>query len=162
MKKSHLNRLVGALDNLQVFSSVSLGVIGVFLIVYSFYDITVGFFSAYTEETTTLLLSNLSLIIIAIAILDVAKYVVEEAIARSAEIKSPREARQTLTKFIVIVFVAISLETIVNIFLASKQDFSQLVYPSLLLFTNTLLLVGLGIYQRFSTYVERRVDVDKG
>ncbi len=157
MKKGHLARLVNMLDNLQVISSISLSIIGLFLIFYSFYDIAIGILGG-TDEASTLLLSNLSLIIIAIAILDVAKYVIEEAIARSTEIKSPREARQTLTKFIVIVFVAIALETIVNIFLASKQGFDQLIYPSLLLLANTILLVGLGYFQRLSTYVERRVE----
>lgn len=142
------------LDFIQICSSIALSLVGVVLIGFSFYDISTKI--STTDDVPTLLLSNLSLLIIAIAILDVAKYVVEEAVYRESEIKTPQEARKTLTKFIVIVFVAISLETIVSIFLASKKDFALLVYPTFLLLANTLLLVGLGIYQKMSALLENK------
>jgi hypothetical protein len=150
--KNLINKISHALDRLQVLSSIALGIMGFTLIGYSFFNLYQGIQSQ--EEFTGILLSNLSLIVIAIAILDVAKYVIEEAV--ESELDTPKDVRRALTKFVVIIFVAISLETIVNIFLASKVDFSNLVYPTLLLVANTLLLVGLGMYQKLSTEIEKK------
>lgn len=104
------------------------------------------------------IVENVSLIVVAIAIFDVVKYVIEEAATDEIENKTPAEARSTLTKFIVILFVAISLETLVTIFFASKPsgDIANLIYPSILLFSVTLLIVWFGFYQKMSVDVEEK------
>lgn len=101
------------------------------------------------------LLDGISLIVIAIAGFDVSKYLVEEEVLRERELRSPHEARQTLTKFMVIIVIAVSLEALVFIFGSGKEDVTTLIYPALLLGLVTLLLIGLGLYQRLSVDVEQ-------
>ncbi|APZ44481.1 hypothetical protein BW247_01695 [Acidihalobacter ferrooxydans] len=100
------------------------------------------------------MLQSVGAIVIAVAIHDVAKYMVDEEVLRTKELRSAVEARETLTKIIVIATIAVTTEALVYIFKAGMRDLSLLVYPVLLLFAVVLLLVGLGVYQRLSFQVE--------
>jgi hypothetical protein len=101
------------------------------------------------------MLDAVSLVIIALAVFDVAKFLVEEEISRDKEMRSAREARQTLTKFMTIVIIVLSLEGIVYVFEAGKEDITNLVYPVLLLAVVLLMVVSLGVYHRLTRAEER-------
>ena len=96
------------------------------------------------------MLDAVSLVIIALAVFDVAKFLVEEEISRDKEMRSAREARQTLTKIITIVIIVLSLEGIVYVFEAGKEDITNLIYPVLLLAVVLLMVVSLGAYHRLT------------
>ena len=55
------------------------------------------------------MLDAVSLVIIALAVFDVAKFLVEEEISRDKEMRSAQEARQTLAEFITIVIIVSAL-----------------------------------------------------
>jgi hypothetical protein len=44
------------------------------------------------------------------------------------------------------------------VFRVSQSDVEKLVYPTLLLFTGILLVLGLGVFQRLSASVEQEVE----
>jgi phage-related holin len=101
--------------------------------------------------------SGLARIIIAMAILDVGKYLLEEEVLRDRELRSAAEARKTLTKFMVIVCIAVSLDALVNLTrVQSVDDLPALVYPCGLLLVAVLAMVGLGVYQRLSRDIEQK------
>ncbi|HEO98933.1 MAG TPA: general glycosylation protein [Epsilonproteobacteria bacterium] len=58
--------------------------------------------------------------------------------------------RTTLIKFLVIIIIAVSLEALVFVFSAAKKDISLLVYPTFLLLTAVMLVIGLGFYQKMT------------
>lgn len=97
-------------------------------------------------------------IIISIAVLDVAKYLVEEEVIRNKELRSPSEARKTITKIFVIISIAAGMEGLVYIFKAGTDDMSLLIYPALLILFSSLSIVCLGIYQKLSIAVESVLD----
>ena len=101
------------------------------------------------------MLDAVSLVIIALAVFDVAKFLVDEEISRDKEMRSAREARQTLTKFMTIVIIVLSLEGIVYVFEAGKEDITNLVYPVMLLAVVLLMVVSLGAYHRLTRTEER-------
>ncbi|WP_230530897.1 GNAT family acetyltransferase [Microvirga roseola] len=96
--------------------------------------------------------------IISIAVFDVAKFLVEEEVLNGRERRIASEARRSLTKFISTIAIAVFLEALVTVFRVSGKDVSELIYPTLLLVAGTLLILGLGMYQRLSATVERQVD----
>jgi hypothetical protein len=106
------------------------------------------------------LLQAVGAIVIAIAIIDVAKYLFEEEIFRSKELRSPTEARKTLTKIFVIISIAVSLEGLVFIFKAGTTDIKSIIYPAFLIITSILAMVGLGIYQKLSVQAENGTNTD--
>jgi len=95
--------------------------------------------------------------IITVAIFDVGRYLLEEEVFRDRELRSPREARQSLTKFMVIMVIAVTLEALLNVIRAGARDFTYLLYPAGLFIVATSLLVGLGLYQRLSSLAESEV-----
>lgn len=102
------------------------------------------------------MLDAVGLLVVSVAVFDVAKYLMEEEVLRDRELRSPREARETLTKFIVILTIAVGLEALVFIFGAGKEDVNNLLYPTLLLVSTAIMVVSLGIYQRLSLVAEVR------
>ena len=61
-------------------------------------------------------LRGVGLIVIGVVVFDVAKYLIEEEVMRSRELRSSREVRQSLTKFMTIIVMATSLEGLVAVF----------------------------------------------
>ena len=108
------------------------------------------------------LLESIGAVVIAIAIIDVAQYMFEEEILRHKELRSPKEARMTLTKIFVIIAIAVCLEGLVYVFKAGKEDLTLLIYPAALIITAVLSMVGLGIYQKLSVRTEKEVSNKEG
>lgn len=152
MKKPlSLYNLVGVL----VYSVASLSLLGISLAMF-FYAL----WEVYTavqagEGIIDNMLNAIGLVVVAIAGFDVSKYLMEEEVLHDRELRSAREARQTLTKFLVIIIIAVSLEALVFVFRAGSKTVADLLYPTLLIAASALLVISLGVYQRLSTEAER-------
>jgi hypothetical protein len=108
------------------------------------------------ESAVSALLDTIALTVLALAVLDVSKYLLDEEVIRSRELRATSEARAALTKFLTIIIIAVSLEAVVLIFDASKQGRPDAVlYPSLLLISTVLIVLSLGLYQWLSARTER-------
>jgi hypothetical protein len=107
------------------------------------------------EPVTMAMLDSVGLVIISLAVFDLAKFLFEEEILRDRELRSIRETRRTLTKFITIITIATSLEALVFIFKTGRQDIDKLIYPTVLMAVVVLLICGLAVYQRISSDAER-------
>lgn len=100
------------------------------------------------------LLEAVGYTVIAIAVFDVGKYLLEEEAIRGREMRKAGEARRSMTKFMSTIAIAVFLESLVAVFAASKDDVSNMIYPTFLLLSGVALVVGLGVYQRLSVEVE--------
>ncbi|WP_209316474.1 general glycosylation pathway protein [Halomonas salinarum] len=128
--------------------SLSLGVISLTMMGVALWDIWLSL-----HEKTLLiaaLLNAIGLIVIGMAVFDVSKFLLEEAVFSSSATKSPEKQRQTLIKFLAIIVIAISLESLVFVFDAGSKDITTLIYPTFLLISAILLVVGLGVYQNLT------------
>ncbi|WPL18250.1 hypothetical protein Thiowin_03314 [Thiorhodovibrio winogradskyi] len=103
------------------------------------------------------MLDGIGLVVVSLAVFDVAKYLMEEEVLRNRELRSATEARETLTKFMVIIVIAVTLEALVFILGAANGHLSLLVYPALLLAASAGLIAALALYLRFSTSAEQRL-----
>ena len=138
---------------IYALTGLALLMISLVMIGYALWEIWYAMYVSGTLITT--MLDAIGLIVIAIAVFDVSKYLMEEEVFRyQRELGSPREARRTLTKFLVIIIIAVSLEALVFIFGAGSSDIASLIYPTLLLVAAVLMVVGLGWYQRLSLGTE--------
>lgn len=140
---------------LYIIVSAVLVAIAVALIVYAVWN-AVTAIRGEGGRPVYALLSAIGLIVISLAVLDVGKYLVEEEVLRDRELRSPTEARRTLTKFMVIICIAVSLEAIVNVAKVEDSNLPDLVYPAILLLSAVAIMVGLGIYQRLSGMIESK------
>jgi hypothetical protein len=127
------------------------------LIAYAAYEVASDLLT-YSADIGTTLLEAVGYTVIAIAVFDVGKYLLEEEAIRAREMRRADEARRSLTKFISTIAIAVFLEGLVAVFEAGKKDVPMMIYPTLLLLTGVLLVVGLGIYQRLSASVENEIS----
>ncbi|WP_222842135.1 hypothetical protein [Endozoicomonas montiporae] len=142
---------------IYTIAAISLVLMAVSIVGYSLYTTcNILFFQQKTVDFIFTILQSVSSVIISIAIIDVAKYMVEEEILRDKELRKPKEARETITKIMVIISIAVSMEGLVYIFKAGTKDVALLIYPSILILCSVLVIIGLGIYQRLSSVIEEK------
>ena len=127
------------------------------LVIYGGIEVAVGIGTS-REDGSTALLAAIGYVVIAMAVFDVAKYFVEEEVIRGREMRNAGEARRSLTKFISTISIAVFIEGLVLVFRVSRQNVADLLYPTALLFTAIIIVIGLGIYQRLSADVEQKVE----
>ncbi len=127
---------------LVAIAIIFLAIAGIFL------DISKGSFTVYN------LLDEVGLLVFSIAVIDVSKYLMVEEVFKGEGNNHPKEKRRTLTKFAIIIVTALSLESLVLTIETAKTDVTKLVYPVLLLLTTTLLIVGLGLYEKLNASAE--------
>jgi hypothetical protein len=119
------------------------------LVVISVWTLVAGTLAG--KGDTFRILESVGLIIVSVAIFDVGKFLIEEEVMRDRELRSIREARRSLTKFMTIIIIAISLEALVSVFETTQEQVQFLLYPSFLLLSAVLALVGLGFFQWLSS-----------
>lgn len=133
--------------------------IGIAVIVYALYDVIQAL--GRGKDVVATMLDAVGLTVLALAVIDVSKYLFEEEVKRNKELRVPAEARARLTKFMTLIAIAVSLEGLVFVFSAGKKDPSLLLYPSLLLVTSAIIMVGLGAYQWLSAKSEQALAEKK-
>jgi len=120
---------------------------------------TTGYWTG--ENALETMLDGIGLIIIAVAVADVGKFLFEEEVVADRELRRPAEARGSLTKFMTIMIVALSLESLVLIAKTSRDTMGNIIYPGLLVFLAVTALVGLGLFQKLSQNATAAVPPDR-
>lgn len=92
------------------------------------------------------IIDSIGYVVIAIAIIDVAKHLIEEEVMGRHDGASG--FRENFPKFISIISIAIFLEGLVLVFKTTQEDIKLVVYPVLLLLVGVAMTVGLAIFQR--------------
>ena len=136
----------------HLFAAIILIVLSLIIMGWSVYEVV----SSMKDQVVfiPLMLQSVGAIIISAAIIDVAQYMMEEEVFMNKELRDPEEARRTITKIIVIITIAVSIEGLVYIFKAGTENLSLLLYPALLIGVSAILIVALGIYQKLSATIE--------
>lgn len=142
----------------HLFAALILTILSLIIMGWSVYDVIWSI--RETTEFIPLMLQSVGAIIISAAIIDVAQYMVEEEVFLNKELRDPEEARRTITKIIVIITIAVSIEGLVYIFKAGTNDLTLLLYPALLIVVSAILIVSLGIYQKLSASVEEAKGIN--
>lgn len=117
-----------------------------------------GFWTGEAALDATL--DGIGLVIIAVAVADVGKFLFEEEVVADRELRLPAEARGSLTKFMTIIIVALSLESLVLITKASRDTPADILFPALLMLVAVAALVGLGLFQKLSHRVTATIPPD--
>lgn len=146
-------------SGVHLFAALILIGLSLIIMVWSVYEV----FSSIKAEAgfIPLMLQSVGAIIISAAIIDVAQYMMEEEVFKDKELRDPVEARRTITKIIVIITIAVSIEGLVYIFKAGTEDLTLLLYPALLILVSAILIVALGLYQKLSATIEIKAESEE-
>jgi hypothetical protein len=151
-----------AADLFDILSRIVFGVAATILMLLAIVlivDVVVQFTSVVWSRRAVAIsaLTGIGYVVVAIAVFDVAKYLVEEEVVRGREMRAAGETRRSLTRFISTIAIAVFLEALVTVFRVSQDNVSELIYPTMLFVAAILLVLGLGVYQRLSAAVEIQV-----
>jgi putative Mn2+ efflux pump MntP len=100
------------------------------------------------------LLHCIALLTIAVAALELGQTIVEEEIQRTSHMSSPSRVRRFLSRFLVVLVVALSIEALVAVFRFSRDDPSQLPYAATIGLMAAALLAAWGVFIRLNLGAE--------
>ena len=110
-------------------------------------------------ESLPQILRSVGLLTIAVAVFEVAKFLLEEELIRERELRSIIDVRLSLTKFFTIVVIVLSLEGIVLVFEVKLDQLERLIYPTALMAVAILGLVGLGLFRWLTDPAEETAEL---
>jgi hypothetical protein len=85
--------------------------------------------------------------------LQISQTVLEEEVVRDAHISAPTRVRRFLSRFMVVIVVAVAVEALVAIFKAREAP-ELMLHAALMLGAVGLLMAGWGVFIRFNRYAE--------
>ena len=100
------------------------------------------------------LLNAIALLTIAVAALELGQTIVEEEIQRESHMSSPSRVRRFLSRFLVVLVVALSIEGLVAAFKFSRDDPSQLPYAAAIGLMAAALLAAWGVFIKLNLGAE--------
>ena len=106
------------------------------------------------REAAQHIIESIGLLAAAVVALQISQTIAEEEVARDAHISGPTRVRRFLSRFLVVVVVAISIEALVATFRAAHEDPLHLVYAASILVAAGVLLAAWGIFIRLNVYAE--------
>ncbi len=92
------------------------------------------------------LLESIGLLTIAVAALELSQTVIEEEVMRAVQMSAPTRVRRFLSRFMIVIVVSLSIETLVVVFKMIHEDPSMLPRAASIGFATAALLIGWGVF----------------
>jgi len=119
------------------------------LIVFSARELWLGADPRHAIETAQRVkrvLESISLLTIAVVALELSQTVLEEEIRRVAQISAPTRVRRFLSRFLVVVVVALGIEALVSAFGFAHEAPANLMQSAMVAFAAAALLAAWGLF----------------
>ncbi|HKJ83625.1 MAG TPA: hypothetical protein VJ961_06400 [Mariprofundaceae bacterium] len=100
------------------------------------------------------IIEAVGLLAAAVVALQIAQTITEEEVVRDAQISAPTRIRRFLSRFMVVIIVALAMEGLVATFKAVHEKLSLLPYAASVLVSAGVLLAGWGLFVYFNRYAE--------
>lgn len=100
------------------------------------------------------IIEAVGLLAAAVVALQIAETIFEEEVIRDADISAPTRARRFLSRFFVVVVVALAIEGLVATFKSLHEDPAQLPYAASLLVSVGVLLAAWGLFVHLNRSAE--------
>lgn len=100
------------------------------------------------------IIEAVGLLAAAVVALQIAETIAEEEVVRDADISAPTRVRRFLSRFMVVVIVALAIEGLVATFKALHEDMAQLPYAASILVGTSLLLAAWGPFVHLNRSAE--------
>lgn len=108
-----------------------------------------------TAKAGNELIDVIGLFAVAVVALQVSQTITEEEVVRETHVSSPTRVRRFLSRFMVVIVVAMVLEGLVATMKALHENMSLLPHAAASLVATALLLAGWGLFVRLNAATER-------
>lgn len=99
-------------------------------------------------------LEAIALLTIAVAALELGQTVLEEEIQRNSQLSAPTRVRRFLSRFMIVVVVALSIETLVGVFRYIHDDPARLPHSAAIGIAAAALLTAWGVFVKLNKSAE--------
>jgi hypothetical protein len=99
-------------------------------------------------------LESLALVTVALAALELGETIIEEQVQREAHMSAPTRARRFLSRFMVVLVVALSIEALVLVFKYSHETPENIPYAMLVALAAAVLIAAWGLFVWFNRAAE--------
>lgn len=113
-----------------------------------------GLMGGLDQAAAQTIIEAVGLLAAAVVALQIAETIVEEEIVRDADISAPTRVRRFLSRFFVVIIVALAIEGLVATFKAMHEDTAQLPYAASILMATALLLAAWGVFVHLNRSAE--------
>ena len=113
-----------------------------------------AFAGGLDQAAAQAIIEAVGLLTAAVVALQIAETIAEEEVIRNADISAPTRVRRFVSRFFVVIIVALAIEGLVATFKAIHEDPAQLPYAASLLVAVGVLLAAWGVFIRFNRYAE--------
>jgi hypothetical protein len=100
-------------------------------------------------------LESIAILTVAVAALELGQTILEEEVQREAHMSAPTRVRRFLSRFMIVLVVALSIETVVSVFRFSQDAPEQLPYVASIGFMAAALLAAWGVFVWLNLGAER-------
>jgi hypothetical protein len=106
------------------------------------------------RERFNAVLESIGLLTIAVVALELSQTILEEEVRREVQVSSPTRVRRFLSRFMVVIVVALSIETLVAVFEFAHEDSSRLPHAATIGIAAGVLLAAWGVFIRLNKSAE--------
>ena len=114
----------------------------------------VAYIGGLDRATAQAIIEAMGLLAAAVVALQIAETIFEEEVIRDADISAPTRVRRFLSRFFVVVVVALAIEGLVATFRALHEDPAQLPYAASIAIADGVLLAAWGLFVRLNRSAE--------
>jgi hypothetical protein len=100
------------------------------------------------------ILQTIALLTVAVAALELGQTILEEEVQRRAHMSAPTRVRRFLSRFMIVLVVSLTIETLVVVFKFANEDPERLPYAAAIGVTAAALLAAWGAFVWFNRAVE--------
>jgi hypothetical protein len=98
------------------------------------------------DDTAMEVIQMIGVTAVAVVALQIAQTIAEEEVIREAHVSGPTRVRRFLSRFMVVIVVALAVEGLIATFKALREDPAHLIYGSALLVAVGFLMAGWGAF----------------
>jgi preprotein translocase subunit SecG len=107
------------------------------------------------NERLNAILESIAMLTVAVAALELGQTIFEEEVQREANISAPTRVRRFLSRFMIVLVVALSIETLVLVFRMSHEAPELLPYVAAIGLAAAALLAAWGVFIRLNISAEK-------
>ncbi|MCW5661366.1 MAG: hypothetical protein KIT60_26990 [Burkholderiaceae bacterium] len=113
-----------------------------------------AFGDGLSRDAAQRLIESMGLMAAAVVALQIAQTITEEEVVRHAHVSGPTRVRRFLSRFLVVVAVALAIECLVATFRAAHEDPTLLLYAAGMVLALGGLLAGWGVFLSLNRHAE--------
>lgn len=149
-----MKKLLRVFSSVHILISVLFGCTALILVVMATAEVWRSVGADWDRSAAQGVIEAIGLLAAALVALQMAETIAEEEVIRIADVSAPTRVRRYLSRFMVVIVVALAIEGLVATFKAVHEDLSHLPFAAALVAATAFMIAGWGAFVRWNRSAE--------